>query len=128
MDSSYGDYWIEGDESGEDWRLWQTYHYYEDMGDEEEDEEDDEEDEVEEDEVEGDEVEEIIPSGDRIFLSAYCVGHVLTPEEAAKTLLKALWQAHKDRGYDHPNMLDSVSEGALLTVEDVEAIIHDVFG
>ena len=116
LGSSYGDYWIEEDDTGSGWRLWQTYHDYEDTRDEDEDEENEEN----EDDAASD--------GDRIFMSAYCAGRVLTAREAARTLLTALWEVHKNRGYDHPNMLDSVTDAALLEIEDVQVIIREIFG
>ena len=111
LSSSYATYWIEFSEKGQTWTLWQdlpgSHDWSDDGGDGEEN---DEEAEVTE-----------------VFASAGCSGAGLDEKSASILLLRELWREHQKTGYDHPNGLDTLAEGGILSLEEVAALIKEVF-
>jgi hypothetical protein len=108
LSSSFGTYWIDSDSDG-GWTLWQTLPGSGewDSWDEDSEEEQDE------------------PS--IAYASAGCRGRRLDAKTASTILLTALWKEHRKTGYDHPNCLAAVESGGILSIEEVEAIIKEVF-
>ena len=107
LSSSCATYWIEFSEKGQTWTLWQDIPGSHDWSD---DGEDDEEAEVTE-----------------VFASAGCSGAGLDEKSASILLLRELWREHQKTGYDHPNGLDTLAEGGILSLEEVAALIKEVF-
>lgn len=48
-------------------------------------------------------------------------------KRAAMTLLRALWELHRETGYDHPHCMDTYEANGLLTDAEIRAILAEVW-
>ena len=110
LSSSYGSYWIDAGNDG-GWTLWQSL-----PGGGETDFCDEDSDEDAED-----------LERPHAFACAGCRGSNLDARAASSMLLRELWAEHRKTGYDHPNGIDAVESGGVLSIEEVQSIIKEVF-